>query len=66
MVDEFCKHDDGTSWRVFRSVPAWNRYARTVMGHTVKVDRLVIRTAAGQAGIGNNDGHIVRSAPTIQ
>ena len=28
------------------------------MGHTVKVDRLLIRTAAGQAGIGNNDGHI--------
>ncbi len=34
MVDEFCKHDDGTSWRVFRSVPAWNRYVMTVMGHT--------------------------------
>ena len=28
------------------------------MSHTVKVDRLLIRTAAGQAGIGNNDGHI--------
>ena len=33
------------------------------MGHTIKVDRLLIRTAAGQAGIGNNDGHITRSAP---
>jgi hypothetical protein len=30
------------------------------MGHTLKVDRLLIRTAAGQAGIGNNDGQIVR------
>ena len=28
------------------------------MSHTVEVDRLLIRTAAGQAGIGNNDGHI--------
>ena len=35
------------------------------MGHTVKVDRLLIRTAAGQAGIGNNDGHIAGSAPTV-
>ena len=35
------------------------------MGHTIKVDRLLIRTAAGQAGIGNNDGHITGSAPTI-
>ena len=35
------------------------------MGHTVKVDRLLIRTAAGQAGIGNDDGHIARSAPTV-
>ena len=30
-----------------------------------KVDRLLIRTAADQAGIGNNDGHIARSAPTV-
>ena len=28
------------------------------MSHTIKVDRLLIRTAAGQAGIGNNNGHI--------
>jgi hypothetical protein len=35
------------------------------MGHTVKVDRLLIRTAAGQAGIGNDDGHIARSAHTV-
>jgi hypothetical protein len=35
------------------------------MGHTVKVDRLLIRTAAGQAGIGNDDGHIARRAPTV-
>jgi hypothetical protein len=35
------------------------------MSHTIKVDRLLIRTAAGQAGIGNNDGHIVGSAPTV-
>ena len=34
------------------------------MGHTAQVDRLLIRTAAGQAGIGDNDGHITRSAPT--
>jgi len=33
------------------------------MGHTVKVDRLLIRTAADQAGIGNDGGHIARSAP---
>ena len=33
------------------------------MGHTVEVDRLLIRTAAGQAGIGNNDGRITCSAP---
>ena len=33
------------------------------MGHTSQVDRLLIRTAADQAGIGNNDGHIGRSAP---
>jgi hypothetical protein len=30
------------------------------------VDRLLIRTAAGQAGIGNDDGHIAASAPTIR
>ena len=41
-----------------------NRYARTVTGHTIKVDRLLIRTAAGQAGIGDNDGHITCNAPT--
>jgi hypothetical protein len=35
------------------------------MGHTVKVDRLLIRTAADQAGIGDNDGHITGSAPTV-
>ena len=35
------------------------------MGHTIKVDRLLIRTAAGQAGIGNNDGHIAGSASTV-
>jgi hypothetical protein len=29
------------------------------------VDRLLIRTAAGQAGIGNNDGQIAGSAPTV-
>jgi hypothetical protein len=29
------------------------------MGHTVRVDRLLIRTAAGRAGVGNGDGHIV-------
>jgi hypothetical protein len=29
------------------------------MGHTAQVDRLLIRTAADQAGIGNGDGHIV-------
>jgi hypothetical protein len=34
------------------------------MGHTAQVDRLLIRTAAGQAGIGDNDGQITRSAPT--
>jgi hypothetical protein len=28
------------------------------MGHTAQVDRLLIRTAAVQAGIGNNGGHI--------
>jgi hypothetical protein len=28
------------------------------MGHTAQVDRLLIRTAAGQAGIGNNGGQI--------
>ena len=28
------------------------------MGHTVKVDRLLIRTAAGQAGIVTDGGHI--------
>jgi hypothetical protein len=28
-----------------------------------KVDRLLIRTAADQAGIGNDDGHIASSAP---
>ena len=33
------------------------------MGHTLEVDRLLIRTAAGRAGIGDNDGHIGRSAP---
>jgi hypothetical protein len=27
-----------------------------------EVDRLLIRTAAGQAGIGDNSGHITRSA----
>jgi hypothetical protein len=35
------------------------------MGHTSQVDRLLIRTAAGQASIGNNDGHITGSAPTV-
>ena len=35
------------------------------MGHTAQVDRLLIRTAAGQAGIGNNDGQITGSAPTL-
>jgi hypothetical protein len=35
------------------------------MGHTVKVDRLLIRTAADQAGIGDNDGQITGSAPTV-
>ena len=33
------------------------------MSHTARVDRLLIRTAAGQAGIGDNDGHITCSAP---
>jgi hypothetical protein len=33
------------------------------MSHTLEVDRLLIRTAAGQAGIGDNDGHIGWSAP---
>lgn len=26
--------------------------------HPIRVDRLLIRTTAGQAGIGNHDGHI--------
>ena len=34
------------------------------MSHTpTGVDRLLIRTAADQAGIGNDDGHIGSSAP---
>ncbi len=36
------------------------------MGHTRNGwNRLLIRTAAGQAGIGNNDGHIASSAPHL-
>ena len=30
-----------------------------------QVDRLLIKTAAGQAGIGNNDGHITSSASPV-
>jgi hypothetical protein len=33
------------------------------MGHTAQVDRLLIRTAAGQAGIGDHGGQITRNAP---
>jgi hypothetical protein len=49
---------------MFRSVPAWEEPLRQDCdGSHRQVDRLLIRTAAGQAGIGNNDGHITRSAP---
>jgi hypothetical protein len=51
--------------RVFRSVPAWEEPLRDCDGSHRQVDRLLIRTAAGQAGIGNNDGHITCNAPTV-
>jgi hypothetical protein len=51
---------------VFRSVPAWEEPLRQDCdGSHRKVDRLLIRTAAGQAGIGNNGGQITRSALTV-
>ena len=47
-------------------VPACgNRYAITVMSHTRdRVDRLLIKTAAGQVGVGDNDGQIRGNAPS--
>ncbi len=49
-----------------RSVPAWEEpHSRTVMGHTAEVDRFLIRTAAGQAGIGDHGGQIARNAPAL-
>ena len=39
-----------------------NRYVTTVMGHTRWADRLLIRTAAARASIGDNGGHIRGSA----
>lgn len=52
---------------MFRSVPAWKEPLRQDCdgSHPARVDRLLIRTAAGQAGIGDHDGHIGRSAPHL-
>ena len=45
-------------------MPAWEEPLRQDCdGSHREVDRLLIRTAAGQAGIGNNDGRITCSAP---
>ena len=45
-------------------MPAWEEPLRQDCdGSHRQVDRLLIRTAAGQAGIGNDDGHIAGSAP---
>jgi len=35
------------------------------MGHTAEVDRFLIRTAAGQAGIADHGGQITRNAPAL-
>ena len=48
-------------------MPAWKEPLRQDCdgSHPARVDRLLIRTAAGQAGIGDHDGHIGRSAPHL-
>ena len=47
------------------SVPAWEEPLRQDCdeSHPRRVDRLLIKTAAGHAGIGDNDGQIRGNAP---
>lgn len=46
-------------------VPAWEEPLRQNCdeSHPHRVDRLLIKTAAGQTGIGDNDGQIRGNAP---
>ena len=51
----------GAIWPEFSTEVATCTIA-DVLGHR-SLDRLLIRTTAGQAGVGNHDGHITGSAP---
>ncbi len=55
------------STNLIRTLSPWASCRRRQRGDEShrKVDKPLIRTAAGHAGIGNNDGHIAGSAPTV-